>query len=204
MKKKKEVYYGITGNTAGVLFIEDPLLLYFCSKGLKTDKLQAYVFEIDEDAKDEVSRGAPDQTLITAVRMSGLLLSHWATHGQISLCMYTFMHWNERTPLFFLNHGDKTQMWLLHKKRPEGLGNSRWLMAFQSHGPATSVTPQRRAEVRGRKSNSLTCPINSPHRSSSPWVHADILRQREVLIERIQMLLCFQDGKGGFRWLYFP
>lgn len=30
----------------------------FYSKGLKTDKLPAQLFEIDEDAKDEVSRGA--------------------------------------------------------------------------------------------------------------------------------------------------
>lgn len=35
-----------------------PVSLYFHSKGLKTDKLPAHVFEIDEDAKDEVSRGA--------------------------------------------------------------------------------------------------------------------------------------------------
>lgn len=35
----------------------DPLSLSFHSKGLKTDKLPAHVFEIDEDAKDEVSRG---------------------------------------------------------------------------------------------------------------------------------------------------
>lgn len=54
----------------------DPLSLSFQSKGLKTDKLPAHVFEIDEDAKDEVSRGASSaiisQALITAVMMSGL------------------------------------------------------------------------------------------------------------------------------------
>lgn len=38
----------------------DVRLFAFDSKGLKTDKLPAQVFEIDEDAKDEVSRAAFD------------------------------------------------------------------------------------------------------------------------------------------------
>lgn len=46
------------GSTSGISFTEDPHLLSFYSKGLKTDKLLAHVFEIDEDAKDEVSREA--------------------------------------------------------------------------------------------------------------------------------------------------
>lgn len=69
----------------------DPLSLSFQSKGLKTDKLPAHVFEIDEDAKDEVSRGLSavrSQTLITAGRMSALLLTHWALYGQIAPCIY--------------------------------------------------------------------------------------------------------------------
>lgn len=43
------------GSAVGNSFIEEPHLLSFYSKGLKTDKLPAHVFEIDEDAKDEVS-----------------------------------------------------------------------------------------------------------------------------------------------------
>lgn len=38
----------------------DVRLFAFHSKGLKTDKLPTQVFEIDEDAKDEVSRAAFD------------------------------------------------------------------------------------------------------------------------------------------------
>lgn len=38
--------------------LKDPDCVCFYSKGLKTDKLPAHLFEIDEDAKDEVSRGA--------------------------------------------------------------------------------------------------------------------------------------------------
>lgn len=39
-------------------FLKDPDCVCFYSKGLKTDKLPAHLFEIDEDAKDEVSRRA--------------------------------------------------------------------------------------------------------------------------------------------------
>lgn len=50
------------GNTVekGLILLStsDPLSLSFQSKGLKTDKLPAHTFEIDEDAKDEVSREA--------------------------------------------------------------------------------------------------------------------------------------------------
>lgn len=41
-------------------FIQDPDSVCFHSKGLKTDKLPTHLFEIDEDAKDEVSRGASE------------------------------------------------------------------------------------------------------------------------------------------------
>lgn len=40
-----------------VVCLGDLRLFVFHSKGLKTDKLPNQVFEIDEDAKDEVSRG---------------------------------------------------------------------------------------------------------------------------------------------------
>lgn len=45
----------------------DPLSLSFQSKGLKTDKLPAHVFEIDEDAKDEVSKEGPERRRITDI-----------------------------------------------------------------------------------------------------------------------------------------
>ncbi len=67
----------------------EPPLPSFHSKGLKTDKLPAHVFEIDEDAKDEVSRRASVslyETLITAERKSDLLLTHRALHEQTIPC----------------------------------------------------------------------------------------------------------------------
>lgn len=44
----------------GVVRLSDVRLFVFHSKGLKTDKLPNQVFEIDEDAKDEVSRAVVD------------------------------------------------------------------------------------------------------------------------------------------------
>lgn len=44
----------------GTFIIQNPDSVCFHSKGLKTDKLPAHLFEIDEDAKDEVSRGASE------------------------------------------------------------------------------------------------------------------------------------------------
>lgn len=77
---------------ADLLMTTDPLSLSFQSKGMKTDKLPAHVFEIDEDAKDEVSRRAQPllelQTLIITGRMSGLRLTQ-ALYGETAPCMET-------------------------------------------------------------------------------------------------------------------
>lgn len=45
---------------AGVVCLSDVRFFVFHSKGLKTDKLPNQVFEVDEDAKDEVSGAVVD------------------------------------------------------------------------------------------------------------------------------------------------
>lgn len=48
------------GGAVGTFIVQNPDSVCFHSKGLKTDKLPAHLFEIDEDAKDEVSGGASE------------------------------------------------------------------------------------------------------------------------------------------------
>lgn len=155
----------LSSSTSGISFTEDPHLLSFYSKGLKTDKLPAHVFEIDEDAKDEVSREA---RLLSDHRHWSLqwggVVCYWITGLLTDFAMPVHTHW-----CHIMAHDASLNMsenvWLQRCFVQKSL----WLMVCQSCGQANSVTSQR---LQGSKTSSLTCSLNSLYWSASPCPQA--------------------------------